>query len=209
MDTKWTKFIAQYSSKEAFNKAIGIDFPYRTWKQWVNGERSPAQYVQDLMMRVANPPEDDDVEKINLSVGARETLKHTVDQNDPWSLETEISRIIESYANIFANTPVRFTIGEWSAILDANNGTLMDAQTAFGIAANVFDSSDFSEKWGVNNDELGAKMMKMSYAALFRVAEMVHRYWTYPTYQEKQPEEFLPSSMVCPEPLADPEAKSK
>ena len=108
------------------------------------------------------------------------------------SIESEANRMIECYAHLLANTSITglFTVNEWSAIFDANNGRMWLATDVFGIAANVADSIGFDEKWEVDVKGLATKIFHLDKARQFKIAETIHEFWTPPSYKGSI-EEFL------------------
>jgi len=70
--------------------------------------------------------------------------------------------------------------GEWSAIIDANNGSLIDHHAATLLWANVHDSRGFTEKWGVDVAALSDKMRALPLPAQLALADIVRLFWSDP-----------------------------
>lgn len=70
--------------------------------------------------------------------------------------------------------------GEWSAIIDANNGSLIDHHSSTLLWANVHDSRGFTEKWGVDVAALSEKMRAFPLPAQLALADVVRLFWADP-----------------------------
>lgn len=114
-----------------------------------------------------------------------ETLeKIKQDPADPnFTLENEVNRMINCYATLLANTSIKglFTVQEWTAILNANNGRMWSPTEALGMALCVADTP-CAHQFGVDEKELATKMFHLDVAKKFKLAEVVHDFWTPPAY---------------------------
>ena len=107
-------------------------------------------------------------------------LRATARDGEDFSLSGRINSIVQRYGEVVARECPEFSLGEWCAICDANNGTILDdmpSTTAF-MWANVADSEGIGEKWGIDAEKLVAKMRKLGYAQTVAVAEVVQRFWS-------------------------------
>lgn len=125
---------------------------------------------------------------IYLGDETREFLQPLVEPG--YSLSGEINRIVTSYKRMIqaAATRVnaRFSEGEISAYVDANNGCWMLDETTTQMAwANVADSADFRDKWGLelSNLELAMKIRESPIDEQYALAEICRRFWGGGKYQ--------------------------
>lgn len=94
------------------------------------------------------------------------------------SFSGRIEAIVARYDRIVKECSPELTLGEWCAICDANNGTILHdlPQTVTFMWANVADSEGLGEKWGIDQTKLVAKMRKWSYPLAVACAEIVQRF---------------------------------
>lgn len=82
------------------------------------------------------------------------------------------------------------TDGEWCAVMDANNGTIMDDDAAIGggygpgalrsgMWANVADTPGLGEKWSIDALALTQKMQLWTEAQAVAAAEAVQTFWMH------------------------------
>ena len=90
-----------------------------------------------------------------------------------------INNIAERYIAVIADAMPEFTKGEWCAIFDANNGgmglgQLRDLQLGW---ANVADSPEMDDKWGVNHLNLARRMRDLPITGKIAIGEATERFW--------------------------------
>lgn len=107
-------------------------------------------------------------------------LRATAVKDCDFSLSGRINSIVERYGEVVARECPTFALGEWCAICDANNGSILDdmPQTTAFMWANVADSDGIGEKWEINVNKLVVKMRNLTYAETICVAEVVQRFWS-------------------------------
>jgi hypothetical protein len=78
---------------------------------------------------------------------------------------------------------MEFSRNEWCAIMDANNGAHMeiggDSASYVMSWANIADSPETDEKWGVDHQVLAGRVRALGVAARIAVFEAIVRFWTY------------------------------
>jgi hypothetical protein len=95
------------------------------------------------------------------------------------SLSGRINAIVSLYDEIIRREAPEFTFAEWSAICDANNGTLFDdASSRTWMWANVADSRGLGEKWEIDATKLVDKMRSLSFVQSIAMAEICQRFWS-------------------------------
>lgn len=118
-----------------------------------------------------------------------------------WSLSGRLNAIVERYNQIISESMPEFSKWEWSALLDANSGSLIL------LWANVADSPELPEKWGINLQNLVVKLQGLSRAQAAAVTEAIYRFWHHcdlPTEEAmakagiKLQEPEPPRNFVCP-----------
>lgn len=93
------------------------------------------------------------------------------------SVSGRLNTICGRYSGIvFAQMPT-FSIGEWCAICDANNGTLFEGEITSLLWANVADSKGIGEKWDCDKEKLVAKLRSLSTAQEVAAVEVIERFW--------------------------------
>lgn len=132
-----------------------------------------------------NEEQNEEIKKrpcIYLGDETRAFLKPLVEPG--YSLSGEINRIITSYQRMISEATAavksRFTEGEISAYVDANNGCwMLDESTTQMAWANVADSPDFRDKWGLelSNMELAMKIRSAPISEQYALAEICRRFW--------------------------------
>ncbi len=90
-----------------------------------------------------------------------------------------INNIAERYLEIVADAMPAFTLEEWCAIMGTNNGLQItgDWLSALHAWANVVDSPEVEEKWGVDPDDLARRMRSLPLASRVAIAEAIERFW--------------------------------
>lgn len=106
-------------------------------------------------------------------------LPATEEDRAGWSLSGRLNMIVERYARIIATAMPEFSEAEWSAILDANNGTIFADWSLTMIWANVADSPELPEKWGINLRKLVDKLQGLSFVQAAAVVEAIERFWKH------------------------------
>jgi len=107
-----------------------------------------------------------------------EAALQPLDEGD--SLSGRINTTLVRYAKIWPATCPALTVNEWCAIVDANNGTVLDAagdDPARHAWMNVVDSEELDEKWDINRLDLGRSMKSMSYVEQCAVIEITRLFW--------------------------------
>lgn len=90
-----------------------------------------------------------------------------------------LNNIAERYLAIMIDAMPEFTKAEWSAIMDVNNGLQItgDWLSAVHAWANVADSPEVDEKWGVDHEDLARRMRTLPLASRVAIAEAIERFW--------------------------------
>lgn len=112
----------------------------------------------------------------------RAALAATGDDNpDTGNRSGRMNNLAERYNEIVAAHMPQFTKGEWCAIFDANNGGmgLGEIRDILLGWANVADSPEMDEKWGVNHLDLARRLRDLSMAARIAVGEATERFWRH------------------------------
>ncbi|MDA8212144.1 MAG: hypothetical protein M0021_09745 [Clostridia bacterium] len=104
------------------------------------------------------------------------------------SRSTVISRDLERLYTLYrrALAEVKLTIDEACLIVDALNGSLMDANTARLLWANIADAvsmDGLDEKWSVDGPALVEKLRGLSDIQALAVVDAAERFWQGP-YRE-------------------------
>lgn len=107
-------------------------------------------------------------------------------------LSGRVNGIIGRYHGMAIDSMPTLPLGEWSAIIDANNGITGDisgtdiAGTIRMMAANVGDSGPdgLAEKWGVDLAALESAMSALPYAGQVAIYEVVRAFWSSPQLNE-------------------------
>jgi len=106
-------------------------------------------------------------------------------ENEGYSFR--VNGILTRYARMVAEAMPEFTVPEWSAILDANNGMggfegsgFPDASTS--LWPNVADSvpDGLNEKWGVDCLDIARRMRDIPYSGQVAMYEIVRGFWASP-----------------------------
>lgn len=109
----------------------------------------------------------------------------TLDRLAPYVLEGEgMSQAaqwrIQRMDEIIRDAMPRFSEGEWSAILDANNGAWLMDTPAHWLTENVRDSDGLDEKWNIDTHRLVEKLQALPYAAHCAIEDVIWRFWHSP-----------------------------
>jgi hypothetical protein len=95
------------------------------------------------------------------------------------SLSGRINTIVSLYDEIIRRESPEFTLGEWCAVCDANNGVLFDDSSSRTLMwANVADSPGIGEKWEIDATKLVGKMRALSFVQSIAMAEICQRFWS-------------------------------
>ncbi len=100
------------------------------------------------------------------------------------SLSGMINLIVGRYNEIVWRSMPALTRNEWCAIMDANNGTIINDDSHFDesptmLWANVADSQGLDEKWNIDSKKLVAKMRAWSNAEGFAAIDAVGKFWKH------------------------------
>lgn len=121
--------------------------------------------------------------KIRPGAPLKAALRATAGEEFPTG---RINAIADRYLQIVeAARPLQFSRAEWLAIFDANNGAgsfdeLVADRGALewaALAANVADTIDLGDKWGIDQAALVRKIDALPLAAKIAVLEVVQRFW--------------------------------
>lgn len=91
-----------------------------------------------------------------------------------------INQVADSYRMLIEEAVPVLTEAEWSATLDALNGSWLQDETHLRLMwASIADSAPdgLADKWGVDLDALAGKVRGMSIAQLLALREIVWRFW--------------------------------
>lgn len=114
------------------------------------------------------------------SIYAGEPVQRLLEMAGADNRSGRINAIAERYLMIVADElgGISLSKAEWCAVMDANNGTIMDDGIGWQSCwANVMDTPELDEKWGVKHLELGHKLHALSLAGRAAVAEVCQRFW--------------------------------
>ena len=94
-----------------------------------------------------------------------------------------LATVCERYLEIVADelARIKMTKAEWCAIMDANNGVQIMTGNPFAhlIWANVFDSPELEEKWGVDVVALANKLQALPKSTLLAIREAIDIFWSH------------------------------
>lgn len=100
------------------------------------------------------------------------------------SFSGRVNSIIVRFGAMVAAAMPEFTLGEWCAICDANNGTWTmaehgDIDPARYLWANVHDSGPdgIDAKWGIDHRAFAEQLRTLPYASQVAALEVVTRFW--------------------------------
>lgn len=95
------------------------------------------------------------------------------------SVSGRINSICTRYGELISRHMPAFTLAEWCAVCDANNGSILDdfPSTVSLLWANVADSEGIGHKWEIDPAKLIKKMRGLDFAESMAVAEVVQRFW--------------------------------
>lgn len=113
----------------------------------------------------------------------------------PDSLSGRINDIICRYGEAIQQGMPEFSLNEWCAIVDANNGTFIDG-IPFNqvlIWANVIESSldGLGEKWRIDPIELSETIRKLPLISQMAIAEVVTKFWSSPRLNKLETRDLL------------------
>lgn len=112
-----------------------------------------------------------------------------------WAMACDAGQIPRDEPDALASALVRYraiidgaapalTVGEWSLLCDALNGSVLtaghaDTDPARHLAHSVADSAPdgLGEKWGVDLPALAARIEHLPYAARCAIVETIARFW--------------------------------
>lgn len=96
------------------------------------------------------------------------------------SLTARLHAIGRRYETMVDDLVPSFSLSEWAAILDANNGTDIggaDFVSTTLVWANVADSVGIGERHGCDSDSLVRRMQSLSAGELMAISEVCVRFW--------------------------------
>ena len=97
---------------------------------------------------------------------------------DGASRSGRLNTIAERYLEIVKRSTPALALGEWYALVDNLNGTLLaEVLTVRGIALNVADEPELADKWGIDHAALVRRLSGMAFPELVAIAEVVERFW--------------------------------
>ena len=119
------------------------------------------------------------------SIYLRDNTSAVIGPTEVTGLSGRIAAICSRYERIVRDLVPELSVGEWLAIMDANNGgsdVWHGAEHDSGahgtmIWANIADSPGIGEKWDIDAKALVRRLQKLSAAELFAIDEVVARYW--------------------------------
>lgn len=91
-------------------------------------------------------------------------------------LSARIHTIATRYGEVVKRCRPALTRGQWCAVFDALNGTLLDPDTIAAIWMDIEDAEGLGDKWNVDQQQLVAALRSMSYGELVAVAELRDRF---------------------------------
>lgn len=116
-----------------------------------------------------------------VQVYAGEPMRRLLAATGDESRSARVNSMADRYDAIIRDQLNRMdlTVDEWMAVLDANNGTVLDDGVGWQLCyANVWDSGDELDlKWNINRRHLTARLQAMDAAGRAAVAEVVDRFW--------------------------------
>lgn len=92
-------------------------------------------------------------------------------------LSARINTIAIRYGALVKRCRPALGRGQWAAICDALNGTLIDPETISALWMDIEDCEGLGDKWNVDQRQLVEKLQTMDYGQLVAVAEAVERFW--------------------------------
>lgn len=120
-----------------------------------------------------------------------DTVLEAVGKSD--SLSARISNIILRYRAIVREAMPELTVAQWCAIVDANNGTVIDdlPQTVNHLWANLADAPELGEKWGIDHHALIRQLQDMTTAQNCATAEVIAAFWSSENLNSASNEDLL------------------
>ncbi|NCC36391.1 MAG: hypothetical protein EOM24_30925 [Chloroflexia bacterium] len=120
-----------------------------------------------------------------------DAVLETVGKTD--SLSGRISNIILRYRAIVREKMPELTLAQWCAIVDANNGAVMDdlPQTVNHLWANLADAPELSDKWRIDHTALVRQLQDMTTAQNCAIAEVVAAFWRSENLNSASNEDLL------------------
>lgn len=92
-------------------------------------------------------------------------------------LSRRINDLAVRYGEIVTRCLPTLTHGQWCAVLDALNGTLLEADTIAMLWMDIEDTPGLGEKWNIDQPLLVKTLQCLGYAELVAIATTVERYW--------------------------------
>lgn len=86
--------------------------------------------------------------------------------------------VCERYLLICVRVRPALSRGEWLAIFDTMNGTVLDTTTIANLAADIEDSApEQIAQWGVSQQDLARRLRALAIPELVAIAETIERWW--------------------------------
>lgn len=97
-----------------------------------------------------------------------------------------LNAVCDRYDTIILDelTRMMFSRDEWCAICDVLNGTWLHDHGWQSCWAEVLDSPEMDEKWGIDHKGLGERLHEVSLAGRAAVIDVVERFWSLPNLNE-------------------------
>ena len=136
------------------------------------------------MLRLDSPPERNPESIVFMSrpkgtIRISDALSRVIGPTE--ALTERVTAIAVRYEQFVTENMPTLSREEWCAIMDANNGGsdwIAESQLmTCGIWANVDDSPELDEKWGIDRAGLVSRMRQMSTSELLAVDEAISRFW--------------------------------
>jgi hypothetical protein len=116
-----------------------------------------------------------------------------------------LNAVCERFDAIISDELTRMTLSrdEWCAICDVLNGTWLLDHNWQSCWAEMLDSPEMDEKWGIDHQALGWRLHKMGLAGRAAIVDVVERFWASPNLNQVTNEELLREAGASwPEPKA-------
>lgn len=92
-------------------------------------------------------------------------------------LSRRINEMAVRYGEIITRCRPTLTPGQWNAVLDALNGTVLEPTTIGALWMDIEDAEGLGDKWNIDQPQLVATLQALNYAELVALATTVERYW--------------------------------
>jgi hypothetical protein len=104
-----------------------------------------------------------------------------------------LNAVCERFDVIIHDELSRMTLArdEWCAICDVLNGTWLLDNNWQSCWAEMLDSPEMDDKWGIDHKALGWRLKEMSLAGRAAVVDVVERFWSSPNLNQVTNDELL------------------